>query len=72
MSLYFYKAELDRVVDGDTLDLFVDIGFGLKIKKRFRLLGIDCEEQHSEAGKKATCFDRDWETPSTTRSNSAL
>ena len=27
MILYYYNAQLDRVVDGDTIDAMVDLGF---------------------------------------------
>ena len=42
--MYEYKASLDRVVDGDTIDVVVDIGFYTKIKERLRLAGIDAPE----------------------------
>jgi len=31
---YRYRAELDRVVDGDTLDVVIDLGFYIRIKER--------------------------------------
>ena len=42
--MYEYKASLDRVVDGDTIDVVVDLGFYTKIKERLRLAGIDAPE----------------------------
>ena len=45
--MYEYKAELDRVVDGDTLDCIVDIGFSVFVKKRVRLYGIDTFESRT-------------------------
>ena len=36
---YRYRAELDRVVDDDTLDVLIDLGFYIKIKERIRLEG---------------------------------
>ena len=42
--MYTYKAKLVRVVDGDTLDVFVDLGFNVWIKRRVRLVGIDAYE----------------------------
>lgn len=43
--LYRYQAGLVRVVDGDTVDFNVDLGFGVWLhEKRFRLLGIDAPE----------------------------
>ena len=36
-----YQAELIKVVDGDTIDCYIDLGFNIKIKKRVRYMGID-------------------------------
>ena len=41
---YIYKARLRRVVDGDTVDLEVDLGFYILARERFRLKGIDTPE----------------------------
>ena len=39
---FVYRAELDRVVDGDTFDCILDLGFDVKLhKQRVRLAGID-------------------------------
>lgn len=42
--MFEYKAEVLRVVDADTFDLLVDVGFNITIKKRFRLNGVDAPE----------------------------
>ena len=42
--MYQYKFILDRVVDGDTVDGFVDLGFDVRIKTRVRLEGVDTPE----------------------------
>jgi len=42
--MYVYKAKLDRVVDGDTVDASIDLGFDISIQKRIRLAGIDTPE----------------------------
>jgi len=42
--MYEYKAEITRVVDGDTFDAIVDVGFNIKIKKRFRVMNLDTPE----------------------------
>lgn len=42
--LYWYKAALVKVVDGDTLDLDVDLGFRVHVHERIRLLGINAPE----------------------------
>jgi micrococcal nuclease len=49
--IYIYKAELIRVVDGDTVDLVIDLGFDTSRHERFRLYGIDAPEIRFEAGK---------------------
>jgi micrococcal nuclease len=51
--IYIYKAELIRVVDGDTVDLIIDLGFDTLRKERFRLYGIDAPEMRTEDGKAA-------------------
>ena len=41
MDKYIYRAKLDRVVDGDTIDAMIDVGFDIWVKKRIRYMGID-------------------------------
>ena len=43
--MYEYKVKsVDHIVDGDTLDVTVDLGFDITHKIRVRLLGIDTPE----------------------------
>ena len=42
--MYTYAARLVRVVDGDTVDLDIDLGFHITVRERFRLAGIDTPE----------------------------
>ena len=42
--MYEYNAKLDRIIDGDTVDALIDLGFDIWIKKRIRLYGIDAPE----------------------------
>ena len=42
-----YEAELIKVLDGDTIDCWIDLGFNLKIKKRVRYMGIDTWESRT-------------------------
>jgi micrococcal nuclease len=42
---YIYKAKVVRWVDGDTVDLDVDLGFRFHANMRFRLLGLDTPER---------------------------
>jgi micrococcal nuclease len=46
--MYQYKAYVVRVVDGDTIDVDVDLGFGMTYKKqRVRMVGIDTPESRT-------------------------
>ena len=57
-----YNATLIKVLDGDTIDCYIDLGFDLKIKKRIRYMGIDTwesrtrdlEEKAKESGTEKT------------------
>jgi micrococcal nuclease len=42
--MYTYEIELIRVLDGDTIDAYIDLGFHVKVKKRVRLSGINAPE----------------------------
>ena len=46
--MYTYKIKLDRVVDGDTIDAEIDLGFDVKIKKRIRFMGINAPESRTK------------------------
>ena len=43
-NLYYYKATVNGVVDGDTLDLTIDLGFIIHWKSNCRLAGINAPE----------------------------
>lgn len=43
--MYHYEATVVRVVDGDTIDLKVDLGFRCNFTDRFRLANIDAPER---------------------------
>ena len=45
--MYTYKIKLDRVIDGDTIDAFIDLGFDIHIKKRIRFIGINSPESRT-------------------------
>ena len=49
--MYNYKAKLIRVVDGDTIDAMIDLGFNTWVKKRIRLAGIDAYETRTRNKK---------------------
>ena len=48
MTPYTYKCTLDRVIDGDTIDVHIDLGFDVWLnKQRVRLAGIDTPESRT-------------------------
>ena len=60
--LHWYAAKLIRVVDGDTVKLAVDVGFGFSFENTFRLAEINCPELPTDAGKEAKRFTESWFT----------
>jgi len=52
--MYKYKAKVNRVVDGDTVDLDVDLGFHVIIRLRGRLTGVDTPERGHKDWSRAT------------------
>ena len=55
-NLFTYEGKILRVVDGDTLWVRVELGWGLWTKQKLRLRGIDCPELDTEAGVRAKKF----------------
>ena len=62
-NLYQYKVSVTRIVDGDTVDVDVDLGFGVWLRnERIRLAGVDTPEKRTrdpiekKAGVKASEF----------------
>ena len=47
--MHEYKAEVIRVVDGDTVDLNIDLGMRVWTRQRIRLLGIDAPEKRGDS-----------------------
>ncbi len=45
---YQYYAIVERVIDGDTIDVDIDLGFDVHIKERVRLYGIDAPETRTK------------------------
>jgi micrococcal nuclease len=63
---FWYGAEVLNVVDGDTVDLRIDLGFDIHHKIRVRLYGVNAPEsrtsnkQEKVLGLKAKQFTKDW------------
>tara|TARA_Y100001963_G_C6780617_1_gene449629 strand:+ start:1964 stop:2353 length:390 start_codon:yes stop_codon:yes gene_type:complete len=47
MDKYIYRGKLERIVDGDTIDALIDVGFDIWVKKRIRYKGIDTWESRT-------------------------
>ena len=46
--MYEYRARVIKVVDGDTVDVDIDLGFGVWLKdERVRIMGIDTSESRT-------------------------
>ena len=46
--MYEYNCKIDRVVDGDTVDVDIDLGFDVwMLKQRIRLYGVDTPESRT-------------------------
>jgi len=60
--MYEYNCEVERIVDGDTIDVVLDLGFDILYKSRVRLYGIDTPESRTRdldekaRGKLAAAF----------------
>ena len=63
---YWYTGKVLGVVDGDTVDLMVDLGFSVHHKIRVRLYGVNTPESRTKdaaekaMGVKAKEFTKDW------------
>tara|TARA_Y100000004_G_scaffold70823_1_gene79635 strand:- start:362 stop:730 length:369 start_codon:yes stop_codon:yes gene_type:complete len=45
--MYNYRIKVLKVIDGDTIDAEIDLGFDVKIKKRIRFMGINTPESRT-------------------------
>jgi len=63
---FSYGAKPLKVIDGDTIDLMIDLGFNIHHKIRVRLYGVNTPESRTkdaaekELGLKAKSFTADW------------
>ena len=60
--MYKYNARLNRIIDGDTIDVAIDLGFDIWINERVRLADINAPEVRTrdklekKAGLEATAW----------------
>ena len=63
--MYTYRVKsVNRIVDGDTIDVTIDLGFSIHINQRVRVAGIDSPEKRtSDTGEKSLGIDAtEWMT----------
>ncbi len=53
-ELHIYKAKLERIVDGDTIHVILDLGFKIFHREILRLAKINAPESDTRKGKKST------------------
>jgi len=53
---YTYEATIDRVIDGDTLLVVIEVGFRIKVHDKLRLRGLDTPEVGTPEGDRAKKF----------------
>lgn len=49
---YIFNSQILRVIDGDTVDVNIDLGFRITLKQRVRLAGIDAMEKNDSNPEK--------------------
>ncbi len=70
--MFEYHAKVERVVDGDTIDVEIDLGFKTFIRERIRIARLDTaetwrpeDEEERMNGEAATAVALDWMPPGT-------
>ncbi len=54
--MYTYYTKIENVVDGDTVDVFIDLGFKVWRSERIRLVGVDTAEKNTPYGKATKAY----------------
>lgn len=57
--MWEYRARLARVVDGNTVDLHIDLGFGVVSRQRVHLAGV-AQPDRGAAGNNVSGFVSEW------------
>lgn len=59
----YFNVDIVRVIDGDTIEADVDLGFGISYRSKYRLLGVNTPERRKATMVEfhaATNFTRQW------------
>jgi micrococcal nuclease len=54
--MYEYKATVEKIIDGDTIDVMIDLGFYVYKVERVRLARINCPELSTPEGQVSKQF----------------
>jgi endonuclease YncB( thermonuclease family) len=60
MRLYTYRLDVRRVIDGDTIEANIDLGFNMLHKCSIRVYGVNCPEMKTAEGKTAKQYTEQW------------
>ena len=60
--MYEYRVTKHRVIDGDTVEVTLDLGFSIEHTVTVRLLGVDTPERNDQQWEKAKIFTSQWMT----------
>ena len=56
MTFYTYRGKIVKIIDGDTIDVIIDLGFEVQKRVRCRLDSVDAPAITTPEGKKAKEF----------------
>jgi micrococcal nuclease len=56
---YIYRVTIFKVVDGDTFDVNIDLGFRAHLEERVRLAGVDAPHLDEDGGREAFDYVRE-------------
>lgn len=56
--MYEYKATVLKIVDGDTADFELDLGFDVRIVQRVRMAGLNAPEHNTATGQESITWMR--------------
>lgn len=56
--MFTYKATILKIVDGDTIDIEIDLGFDIRTVQRVRLFGLNAPEHNTVAGQESITWMR--------------
>ena len=62
MHKFEYPVLDHEVIDGDSVHVWLDMGFGVILKVNARMTGVDCPEKNTEAGKMIKLVVDEWTT----------